>query len=69
MIFKSGPVKAIFVEKDRLKADQPAVVVRIEGRKPQRFRRLILSGASVISQRDGQAWCYTSDEVEGVKGD
>jgi hypothetical protein len=68
VIFRAGPMKAIFVEKDRLKADEPAVVVRVEGRPLFRFRRLLLSGPAVIEQRNGEAWLYTQEEVEGVKG-
>jgi hypothetical protein len=67
VIFRSGPVKAIFVEKDRLRADKPAVVVKINGRKPHRFRELHINGVSIVRQRNGEAWLYTEAEVEGIK--
>jgi hypothetical protein len=65
VIFRPGPVKAIFVEKDRLKADEPAIVVRVEGRPPYRFRLLLIDGPAIVSQREGEAWLYTEGAVEG----
>ncbi len=66
MIFRNG-WKSVFIEKDRLKADLPAVVVKVDGRPLFRFRRLLISGPAVIEQRDGEAWLYTEEEVEGSK--
>ena len=71
--FKAGTTKVIFVEKLRLDAGKPAIVVQVEGRPAFRFRRVILlDGPAVVEQRGGgdtgepaTAYLYTEGEVEG----
>lgn len=66
MIFREGRGKWLFVEKNRLAAGKPAVVVKDGDRPLFRFRRALLLGPSIMEQRpDGTVWLYTEDAVEG----
>jgi hypothetical protein len=72
-VFKAGDSKVIFVEKARLDAGKPAIVVQVPGRPAFRFKRVILvDGPAIVEQRGGgdsgeppTAYLYTHGEVEG----
>lgn len=65
--FRAGPMKAIYIEKARLLAGRPAIVVKQGERPPYRFRQVLILGPSIVRQEGEEAWLWTEEEVEGQR--